>query len=96
LRAPWKKPSCAVPALATAETGGLVGPQDQFAELAFLLRQRLRLLGSRQAPTDVEIGLPLVAAKVQHLEGAEILLGGLLLALHADQALARGVNAELA
>jgi hypothetical protein len=86
---------CAI-ALAAAKAGGLVGAQDQFAELASFLRQGLFLLRAGQAAADVEIGLPLVAAQVQHLEGAEILLGGLLFALHADQALARGVDAELA
>jgi hypothetical protein len=81
-------------AVAAAKAGGLVGAQDQFAELAFFLRQRLRLLCARQAPTHVQIGLPLVAAKVQHLEGAEILLGSFLFALHPDQSFARGVDAE--
>ncbi len=48
------------------------------------------------AAADVQIGLALVAAKVQHLESAEILSSGLLLALNANQALARGMDAEFA
>ena len=56
----------------------------------------LRLLVCRKPPADIQIRLPLVAAKVQHFKGAEVLLGGLLLTLHADQPLARRVDAELA
>ena len=37
-----------------------------------------------------------IAAEVEDLEGAEGLAGGLLLALHADEPLAGGVDAELA
>ena len=74
----------------------LVGAQDQLPELALLLRESLFLLLARQPAADVEIRLPLVAAEVQDLERAEGLIGGLQLALHADQALARRVNAELA
>jgi hypothetical protein len=48
------------------------------------------------APGDVEIGLALVAAEVEHLEGAEGLAAGLQLALHLDEPLAGGVDAELA
>ena len=87
---PWKKPR------RWPAARRLVGAQDQLAELAFLLRQRLFLLLAGQPTADVEIGLALVAAEVQHLEGAERLVGRLQLALHADQALARGVDAELA
>src|ERR1039458_9636012 len=62
----------------------------------FLSGQGLRFPLSRQSSTHVQVGLPLVAAKVQHLEGVEVFLGCLLLALHADQSLTRGVNTELA
>ena len=93
-RAPWKKPSCASPPLAKALRP--VGAQDQVAELAFLLGERLRLLLGAQTPADVEIGLALVAAEVEHLEGAERLVRRLQLALHADEPLARGVDGELA
>ena len=41
---------------------------------ASFLRQRLFLLLAGQPAADVEIGLPLVAAEVQHLEGAERLV----------------------
>ena len=49
-----------------------------------------------RSTADVEIGLALVAAEVEHLEGAERLAAGLQLALHLDEPLARGVDAELA
>jgi len=45
---------------------------------------------------DARVRLTLVAAQVQHLEGAEIFVRRLQLTLHADQALARGVDPELA
>jgi len=69
---------------------------SQLAELAFLRGQRRFALLSGKAPADAEIRLPLVAAEVQHGEGAERLVGRLQFALHADQALARGVDSELA
>src|SRR5690606_38334909 len=74
----------------------LVGAQDQLAELGFLLRQRLLALLRTEPATDVEVGLALVASEVEQFEGAKRLVGGLELALHADQALASSVNRELA
>jgi hypothetical protein len=74
----------------------LVGAQDQLAELARLLFECRLLLRPGQPPADIEVGLPLVAAEVQHLEGAERLAVGLKLPLHADQPLAGRVNGELA
>ena len=95
-RAPWKKPSWAA-CLRFAKAGGLVGTQDQFTKLAFLLGEGSLLCCACRHPTaDIQIRLPFVAAEVQHFEGAKILLCGLLLALHADQPLARGVNGEFA
>src|SRR6185312_15434050 len=58
--------------------------------------QRLFLLRAAQATADIEIGLALVATQVQHLERAEILVGRLELTLHTDQALACGMDGELA
>ena len=75
---------------------GAIGAQDEVAELALLLRERLFLLLASQATADVEVGLALVAAEVQHLEGAKRLAGFLQPALHLDQPLARGVDGELA
>jgi hypothetical protein len=85
---PWKK----------ARSGrlGAVGFQDQIAELLFLAGERLFLLFAGEPPGDVEIGLALVAAEVEHLEGAEGFAAGFQLALHLDEPLARGVDAELA
>ena len=74
----------------------LVGAEDQFPELALLLREGLLLLLAGQSPPDVEIRLTLVATEIQDLERAEGLVGGLQLTLHADEALAGRVNAELA
>jgi hypothetical protein len=49
-----------------------------------------------EPPADVEVGLALVAAEVEHLEGAERLACRLQIPLHLDQPLAGGVDAELA
>src|SRR5690606_7304823 len=73
----------------------LVGAQDQFAELGLLLQQRLLALLDRQPSADVEVGLALVAAKVEQFEGAERFVCSLQLALYADQALAGGVDCKL-
>src|SRR5690606_9883612 len=86
----------AVEEAVVVERLGLVSAQDQLAELAFLARQSLLALAGVEASADIEIGLALVAAEVEHFEGAEILVCRLQLALHADQALASGVDAELA
>ena len=75
---------------------GAIGAQDQLAELALLLRQRLFLLFAAEPAADVEVGLALVTAEVQYLEGSERLARRLQLALHLDQPLARGVDGELA
>ena len=75
LRAPWKKPSCGLGARCAAEGGGLVGAQDEVAEVVFLLGEGCGFLLRGLAAADVEIGLSLVAAEVQNLEGAEVLLG---------------------
>ena len=75
---------------------GFVSLQDQIAELLFLAGDCPVLLFAGEPPGDVEIGLALVAAEVEHLEGAEGLAAGLQLALHLDEPLARGVDAELA
>ena len=80
----------------TLQRRGAVGFQDQVAELLFLAGDCPVLLFAGEPPGDVEIGLPLVAAEVEHLEGAKGLAAGLQLALHLDEPLARGVDAELA
>ena len=89
-----EKPVLGLRSFVAAEAGGLVGAQGQLAELVFLLREGLDLLGCRHAAANGEIRLSFVAAEVQDFKGAEILLGCLLLALYADQALACGVNGE--
>ena len=58
-------------AFAAAKARGLVRAQDQLAELVLFLGERLRFLLLRQPAADVQIRLPLIAAKIQHLEGAE-------------------------
>ena len=75
---------------------GAVGLEDQLPEFLFLAGERLLLLFPAEPPADVEVGLALVAAEVEHLEGAERLARRLQIPLHLDQALARGVDAELA
>ena len=58
---------------------------------------KFRLRKRRQAAAlQTEISLALVAPEVQHLEGAKRFARILRLALHTDQPLARGVDAELA
>lgn len=51
------------------------------------------MLGAHAA-ADTQVGLPLVTAQVQHLEGAKILAGSPEAALNPDQALAGRVNRE--
>ena len=75
---------------------GAVGLEDQIAEFLFLTGERLLLLLAGEPPSDIEVGLALVAAEVEHLEGSERFAAGLQLALHLDEPLARGVDAELA
>lgn len=75
---------------------GFVSAENQLAELAFLLRERFFLLRSAQSSADVEVGLTFVAAEVQDFEGAEVFAAFLELALDADEALACGVDRELA
>ena len=61
---PWKKPD-------VRQRLGAIGLQDQVAELLLLPCERLLFLLAREPAGDVQVDLALVAAEVQHLEGAE-------------------------
>jgi hypothetical protein len=79
-----------------AEGGGLVGAQDEVAELVFLLRDGCGFLLCCLTATDVEIGLALVSAEVQNLEGAEVFMRRLSLTLHVNQPLTCRMNRKFA
>jgi hypothetical protein len=74
---------------------GAIRSEYQLSELLLLARQGLFLFRAREPPANVQVGLAFVAAEVEDLEGAKRLAGGLELALHLNEALARGVDGEL-
>ena len=51
-------------AFGAAEAGGLVGAEDQFAEVGFLLGESLGFLFLGEAAADIEVGLAFLAAEV--------------------------------
>ena len=71
--------------LRTAIGRGLVGAEDEFAEVVFLLREGLGFLAFREAATDVEVGLAFVATEVQDFEGAKVLFFCFFFSLYADE-----------
>jgi hypothetical protein len=73
---------------------GLVGPQDQREEIGFLRFELFLLFLFSEIRIDANKVLPFVLAEVEDFEGAVGLVCGLALALHADQAFARGVDGE--
>lgn len=75
---------------------GSIGVQDEFPKFRLLLGKRLFFFLAGEPPGNVQIGLALVAAKVEHLKGAERFTGGLQFALDLNEPLARRVNPELA
>ena len=75
---------------------GPIRLENEIAELRLSLGQCLLALLASETAGDVQVDLPLVAAEVQHLEGAEWLILGLARALHLDEPLARRVDRELA
>ena len=81
------------------EAGGLfgaIGAQDQINEGGFLFFQLLLLFRFAQVGVHADVMLALVLAQVEDFKGAVIFAFGLERALNADQALARGVDGELA
>ena len=79
-----------------AEGDGLVGAQDEVAEIVFLLGEGCGFLLRGLTAADVEIGLSFVAAEVENFEGAKVLVGGLFLTLNADETFASGMDCKLA
>ena len=75
---------------------GAVGAQDQVNEGGFLFRQLLLLFRFAQVGVYADIVLALVLAQVEDFKGTVVLALGFELTLHADHALARGVDGELA
>ncbi|MBT9177525.1 MAG: hypothetical protein DDT20_01859 [Firmicutes bacterium] len=75
---------------------GAVGAQDEVNEGGFLFRQLLLLFRLAQVGVDADVVLALVLTQVEDFKGAVVLACGFQLPLHADHALAGGVNGELA
>jgi hypothetical protein len=75
---------------------GLIGLEDEGKKIGFFLAELLLLLFFAQVGVDADVVGAFVAAEVEDFKGAVVFAFGLELALHADQALAGGVDGELA
>ena len=75
---------------------GAVGAQDQVYERGFLFFQLLLLFRLAQVWIHADVMLAFVLAQVEDSKGAVVFAFGFQLPLHADHALSRGVDGELA
>ncbi len=86
----------ALEALEVFDGFGLVRLQNEGDKVLFLLFELLLSLLLAEVHVDADVVSAFILAQIEHLEGAEVLARSFHFPLNADEALARGVDGELA